>query len=55
MAAKQIMVDSSFKPEMRCQIDGLPQGYAVTTVRQRRGDKQTIYFWPTGPERHSPQ
>jgi hypothetical protein len=44
MAAKQIVVDSSFTPEMRFQIDSLPQGYAVTTVRQRRGGKQTIYF-----------
>jgi hypothetical protein len=47
MAAKQIVVDSSFMPERRFQINQLPRGYAATTVRQRRGGKQTIYFWPT--------
>jgi hypothetical protein len=47
MAAKQIVVDSSFMPERRFQINQLPRGYAETPVRQRRGGKQTIYFWPT--------
>ena len=46
MAAKQIVVDSSFWAKMRFQIDKLPQGYAKRTVPQRRGGKQTIYFWP---------
>jgi hypothetical protein len=45
MAGKQIVVDSSFWPKDRFQIDNLPEGYALKTVPQRRGRKQTIYFW----------
>ena len=45
MAGKQIVVDSSFWRKDRFQIDNLPQGYALKTVPQRRGEKQTIYFW----------
>jgi hypothetical protein len=63
MAGKQIVVDSWFrgivkgsrKWPQKFQIDQLPRGYAETTVRQRHGGKQTIYFWPTDGERHSPE
>jgi hypothetical protein len=48
MAAKQIVVDSSFILERCFQIDQLPRGYAETTVRQRRGGKKIVYFWPAG-------
>ena len=37
IAGKQIVVDSSFRPFKRFQIDKLPKGYALTKVRQRRG------------------
>ena len=45
MAGKQIVVDSAFLPKDRFQVGNLPQGYALKTVSQRRGGKQTIYFW----------
>jgi hypothetical protein len=55
MAANQIVVDSWFPPgalvgprtwPQKFRIDQLPKGYAETTVPQRRGGKQTIYFKP---------
>ena len=48
VATKQIVVDSPLMPGKRFQINQLPKGYAKRTVPQRRGGKQTIYFWPTG-------
>jgi hypothetical protein len=46
ISGKQIVLDSSFLPKDRFQIDKLPEGYALEMVPQRRGGKQTIYFWP---------
>ena len=47
ITGKQIVVDSSITPEKRFPTKVLPEGYAVTTVRQHRGKKQRIYFWPS--------
>ncbi|HEY5751922.1 MAG TPA: hypothetical protein VIT21_02130 [Chthoniobacterales bacterium] len=46
LAGKQIVVDSAFKKKDRFDTSVMPNGYEKIAIPQRRGDPQTIYYFP---------